>query len=82
MLLGNFSVTRGFLNRKYWFGFIFGVEKRQVELSVWLEMTWASQTEGPKLVACLHFSSLLLQREFFGLFSGGGDNKLLREGFS
>lgn len=41
-----------------------------MELSVWLDTTWAGQTEGPKLVAILHFFALLFQWEFYGLFLG------------
>lgn len=42
------------------FGFVFGIEESPVELFVWLEMTWAGRAEGPKLVAFLYFSTLLL----------------------
>lgn len=46
-------MTTSFLSRNSQFEFVFGVEKSQVELSVWLEMLWVGQTEGPKLVTSL-----------------------------
>lgn len=41
----------GFLAGNSLFGSIFDVDENPVELSVWLETTWADQTEVYKLVA-------------------------------
>lgn len=49
-----------------------------MELSVWPKTTWASLTEGPKLVAFLHFFASQFQREFSRLFSR--DSRLLQRG--
>lgn len=40
-------MTTGFFNRKYWFGSIFGVEERQVELLMWLDLGMLDK--GPKV---------------------------------
>lgn len=49
-------------SRRSLLGFIDGVEESL------LEAAYASQTEGPKLVAFLHFSTLLLQQDFSKAF--------------
>lgn len=67
-LLYHFLARERLFNGIFLSGFVRGVERSLLELSVWTAMAWAGYTKVGKMATSLHFFALLLWQEFSELF--------------